>query len=272
MNTRTSGSKSPLLFFLLVFALSVPLSLAGTLFDLELAPGLPVSAIVVTFCPMIAALILVYRENKTAGMIELLKRSFDYKRIKTKAWYTPVLFLMPIVMALELGLLRLMGSPIPTPQFPILTPLVMFIAFFIASLGEELGWMGYAIDPIQARLNAFSAAILVGIVWSAWHFIPLVQAGRSLSWIAWWTLASVAQRVIILWLYNNTGKSVFVAAIYHTMMNLTWQLFPVNGSFYDPRLTGLIVALVAILVTVVWGPRTLVRGGDTEVIERASAG
>ncbi|HLO30205.1 MAG TPA: hypothetical protein VK249_13765 [Anaerolineales bacterium] len=109
MNTSTSISKSPPLFFLLVFALSVPISLAGILFDLELAPGLPVSAIVVTFCPMIAALILVFRENKTAGMTELLKRAFDLKRIKAKVWYMPLILLMPVVMALEYGLLRLMG-------------------------------------------------------------------------------------------------------------------------------------------------------------------
>jgi len=67
----------------------------------------------------------------------------------------------------------------------------------------------------------------------------------------------VAARIIIVWLYNNTGKSVFVAAFFHTMMNLTWQLFPVNGSYYDPHVTGLIMVLVATIVTFVWGPGTL---------------
>ena len=33
--------------------------------------------------------------------------------------------------------------------------------------------------------------------------------------------------------------------------------FPIYDSYYDPRITGLIVAVVAAIVTVVWGPRTL---------------
>jgi hypothetical protein len=44
------------------------------------------------------------------------------------------------------------------------------------------------------------------------------------------------------------------------MINLTWQLFPVNGSFYDPQVTGLLAAVAAVLVVMVWGPRTLTRG------------
>jgi hypothetical protein len=65
----------------------------------------------------------------------------------------------------------------------------------------------------------------------------------------------VSQRVIIVWLYNNTGKSVFATALSHAMMNLTWQLFPVNGSFYDPRITGLIVTVVAFIVIFGWGAK-----------------
>ncbi len=261
MNTQslnsTTKNRSPVTFLLLVFAFSVPLSLLGTAIRIELLPGLPLIAVVVTFCPMVAALVLVYRENRSVGVIELLKRSFDYKRIKAKAWYVPMVLLMPGVMTLEYVLLRLMGSPIPIPQFPILTPLVMFFVFFFAALGEELGWMGYAIDPMQARSNALQASILLGLIWAIWHVIPLVQVGRSPAWIAWQFAVSVASRVLIVWLYNNTGRSVFAAAVYHAMVNVTWQLFPVNGSFYDPRLTGLIVAAVAVVVTFLWGPKTL---------------
>jgi hypothetical protein len=84
-----------------------------------------------------------------------------------------------------------------------------------------------------------------------------VQAGRSQAWIAWQCLFWVTSRVLFVWLYNNTGKSVFAAALYHAMLNMTWQLFPANGSFYDPRITGLIVAVTALFVIVVWGPKTL---------------
>ncbi len=256
MNTSTSTKKSPLIFFLLAFALSSPFWLLGALNGKQFLPGIPVSSLMI-LGPLMAALILVYKEDKTSGVTELLTRAFEYKRIRAKVWYAPIVLLMPGVMALEYGLLRFMGSPIPALQFPVLTALVLFLVAFIAALSEELGWMGYAIDPMQDRLSALQASILLGLAWAAWHFVPLMQAGRSPGWIAWWSLATVAQRVLIVWLYNNTGKSVFVTAVYHAMMNVTWQLFPVNGSYYDPRITGLIVAVAAVIVTVLWGPKTL---------------
>jgi len=100
---------------------------------------------------MVAASILVYRKNKAEGVKELLKRAFDYKRIKAKVWYAPIVLLVPGVMVLTYGLMRLTGAPLPIPQFPVLAAPVMFLAFFIAALGEELGWSGYVIDPMQDR-------------------------------------------------------------------------------------------------------------------------
>jgi deazaflavin-dependent oxidoreductase (nitroreductase family) len=253
---RASTRRSPLTFFVLTFALSSPFWLLGAVIGKQFLPGIPVSSLMV-LGPLLAALLLVYRENPRAGVLELLKRSFDYQRINAKVWYAPIILLMPGVMLLEYGVLRWLGSPVPAPQFSVLTALVMFLAVFIAALSEELGWMGYVIDPMQNRSNALQAGILLGLAWSAWHFIPLLQAGRAPAWIAWWSLATVAQRVLIVWLYNNTGKSVFATAVYHAMMNVTWQLFPINGSFYDPRITAVLVTLAAAIVTVVWGPKTL---------------
>ncbi len=66
----------------------------------------------------------------------------------------------------------------------------------------------------------------------------------------------------MVWLYNNTGKSVFAVAVFHAALNLSYMLFPVHGSHFDVRLGGLVMAFAAALVTVVWGPRTLARHRD----------
>ncbi len=253
-----SRSRSPLKFFLMVFALSIPFELIGTMTSRQLLPGLPISSLMMV-CPAMAAAILVYRENKVAGVIELLKRSFDYKRTRAKIWYAPILLLMPGVAVSMYGLMRSLDLPLPAPQFPVLVAPALFLALFIAALGEELGWSGYVIDPLQERWNAMQASIILGLVWSAWHIVPLVQAHRSTTWIAWWCLYTVAGRVLLTWFYNNTGKSVFAAALFHAMMNVSWQLFPNYGSHWDPRIAGFIVAFTATVVTVIWGPRTLAR-------------
>jgi membrane protease YdiL (CAAX protease family) len=207
---------------------------------------------------MVAAMILVYRENQLAGVAALLKRSFDFKRIKAKIWYVPVLLVMPIVSVLSFGVLRLTGTPVPFPQIALLPTLLLGIVFFIFALGEELGWSGYAIDPMQDRWGALRASLMLGLVWAIWHYVALAQADRSVAWIGWWTLYTVTQRVIIVWLYNNTGKSVFVAALFHMMTNICWQLFPISSSYFDPRVTGLILALFAVIV-IIWRPQTPAR-------------
>lgn len=247
---------SPLKFFLLVFAFSVPFWLIGTVNDAQLLPGLPLSALA-SFCPMFAALVLAHAKNKATGIVALLKRSFDFKRIRAKGWYAPIVLLMPVVSLAVYALMRWMGQPVPAPRFPVLATLLMFLAFFAGALGEELGWSGYAIDPMQARWNALQAAVLLGLVIALWHIVPLVQAHRPPAWIVWWGLYAVAARVLIVWLYNSAGKSVFAVALFHAMLNLSWMPFPVDGSFFDPRPTGLVMAFVAAMVAVVWGPETL---------------
>ncbi len=247
--------RSPLRFFLLVFALSIPFWALGAVTGIQLLPGLPVSSLG-AFCPVIAASILVYLENGTPGVIELLKRSFDFQRINARVWYVPVVLLMPGATALTFAVMRWMGSPLPTPQFTFLAAIGLSAAFFLAALGEELGWSGYAIDPIQDRGTALEAGLLLGVVWAAWHIVPLLQAARALDWIAWWCLFTVALRVLIVWIYNNTGKSVFAATLTHALSNVSTILF---ASYFDPRITAPIVAFAATIVVVLWGPRTLSR-------------
>jgi uncharacterized protein len=254
MNATTpQPHKSPLAFFLLAVVLLIPFWVYGAITGLQLSPGLPV-AVLGTFCPMLAAIILVYREDKRTGVVALLKRSFDFQRIKVKRWYAPILLIMPIATVLSFWVQRLTGESVPNPQIVVFQALALCVGSFIGALGEELGWSGYAIDPMQARWGALKASILLGIILAVYHYIGLVQAHRPIEWIAWWTLYTVAARVIMVWLFNNTGRSVFGMALFHMTINVTWLLFPVSGSFFDPRVTGLILAAIAASVVMVWGP------------------
>lgn len=250
--------RSLLAFFALVWGLSLPFWLLGALTDLQLMPGLSASALM-TFCPAAAALMLVYPAQGVAGALALLKRSFDFKRIKAKRWYFPVLLLMPAVGVVVYGLMRGMALALPEPELHIWPALLMFIAFFVGALGEELGWSAYALESMQARWGAWGASVLLGLVGILWHLVPLLLSHRSPTWIAWWCLYAMAARILMVWLYNNTGKSVFAVALFHATLNLTWLLFPVNGSHFVMRLAGLVMACTALVVIGVWGPKTLTR-------------
>ncbi len=178
-DTAVCWRRSPLLFFILIFVLAVPFWLIGAVTSREVLPGLPMSSFM-WICPVTAAAILVHREKRTVGVIQLLGRSFDYQRIRSKVWYVPLVLLMPSVTVLAYGLMRLTGRPLPTPQFPGPTAPVLFFALFIPALCEELGWSGYVTDPMQELWGPLEAGLLIGLAWGRLALHPL-GAGSSIS-------------------------------------------------------------------------------------------
>jgi hypothetical protein len=89
MYSNAAQEKLPINYFLLVFVISVPIWWIGGN-KLPIPIDLPVSSLM-SFCPLIAALILFYREYGLSGMKELLKKTVDYKKIRNKLWYGPIL-------------------------------------------------------------------------------------------------------------------------------------------------------------------------------------
>jgi membrane protease YdiL (CAAX protease family) len=91
---------------------------------------------------------------------------------------------VPVVTGIQYGILGLVHRPIPSTQISFPTLLVIPIIFYIAAIGEEVGWQGYAIDRLQTRWNALSASILLGIVWAVWYIIPMIQMQQTPVWIS----------------------------------------------------------------------------------------
>lgn len=243
-NKRTASVVS---FVVLVFALSSPFWILGMLYPIQLLPGLPLSALG-AFTPALGAILLAYKSDRRSGVLQLLQRSFDFKRLTSPNWFVGILFVNPAIAVLAYLLIRAVSKPLPSPAPLTLAVFPMAAFFFIGALGEEIGWSGYATEPLQQRWGIVAASVLLGAIWAIWHFLSLVQAGRSVEWIAWWSLDTIALRMIMTWFYFHSGQSVFAAAIFHAMINLSWQLFPNNGSFYDPRVFGLITLGFAVIL------------------------
>ena len=251
--------RSPIKFFLLVFALSVPIWL--------LEPGdWPISAAVIV--PLLAALILVYRVEGAGGVRRLLGRVFEYRRIRNRAWYVPIVFLWPLIALLAYLVTRLMGlSTSAEWSSPFVATPLLFALFFILAIGEEPGWTGYATDPLLRRHSALATGLILGLVSSLWHLAPLINMGRSATWIAWWVVWAVPLRILFVWIYQNTGKSLFAAVVFHAMLNLSSSgpFIPKNDSPWDPAILGVITVITAVLVTIGGGWRTLTRSSGPDV-------
>ena len=167
----------------------------------------------------------------------------------------------PFIVFVQYGLALLSGLQIPAPQFTLLVPLAL-IGFFLVAYTEELGWTVYAVDALQERRSALVAGILVGIMWAAFHAPVWYLAGMSLEWCAWQSAYVIALRVLMVWIYNNMGKSLFAMDILHPGVFVWWYLWPVSGaglsipSLYDPRNLALTMILVVVSVTYLWGSKT----------------
>lgn len=241
------GPQSLFHFFILVFALSIPVWAVGAVIDFQVLPGLPIAALTAV-CPAAAALILTYREHRSSDVVALVKRLVDGGRIP-KVWYFPIVLLMPGVAAASFVVLRWSGVAVPTPQIAVLSAMGLFLGFMVGALTEELGWTAFALDRLRIRWSTLQSGVFLGVVWALWHWVALIQAHRPPTWIAWWSLAAVSARIIMVWLYERSGRSVFGVAVVHAVSNVCWQLFPVQGSFFDPRVNALILALlVAVLI------------------------
>lgn len=245
------------MFFVLAFVFSVPFLLVGALTGISILPGLPISALGAV-CPVLAALVTVAVRREPGGLGRFLRQAFG--AWPRGWWWAPTLLLTPAVAVVSWFVLRLTGTPVPVPEISPLTALALVALFIVGAPAEELGWSSYVTDPLQTRWGALGASLVLGAVWVVFHIVPLLQVGRSAGWIAGWSLGTLAMRVIMVWLFTNTGHAVIAVSLFHATQNLSWQLFPVQGSFYDPLVTGVIFAVAAVMIVLGWGPRTLARG------------
>jgi uncharacterized protein len=259
MNSNGPKPSSIRNFCLLLFTLSTPLWILGSVYDIEIFPGFNLYQLPLAM-PMVTALILIYRENGRAGVTELLKKVYDFHNIKSKVWYIPMLLMIPSIGFIEYLILRFSETSIPSPQLSLAT--MGYISVFFMTYGEELGWTGYLIDPMQERWSALKSGILLGVVWAVIHFPIHFINGYSFEWIFWHGLYTVAVRVLMIWIYNHAGKSLFSMALTHWTFGMFWSLWPVENlhrvvAFYDPRVMAFIAIFYAVIVALLWGPKTL---------------
>jgi membrane protease YdiL (CAAX protease family) len=264
MNNHTPTEGLPVAFFVLTFLLSLPFYILNALAYLNVVFEPEMGALYVslfTLTPIASASILTFRKSGWDGVKNLLGRIFDFRRIAEKIWYAPILFLSPLIFLLSLGVMVLSGARIPAGLVPVVALPAVFLFFFILAAGEEVGWMGYAFEPMQARGGALRASLILGMIWAAWHvpFFVFMMPDPVILLAQVFTL--VGTRVLAAWIFNNTGKSVFAAVVFHAADNTALVTLPEIQAIspWAAVVTCGLVLIAAVVVTFLWGPRTLAR-------------
>jgi uncharacterized protein len=164
--------------------------------------------------PSVAGLVLTRVVDGRQGLRELLARML---RVRFPAQWFVVLLLPPCLILVVLFCLATFVSPAFTPN-----RFWLGILFGIpAGLLEEIGWMGFAFPKLCQHRNALAAAVILGLLWSAWHLPVIDYLGAAAPHGEYWlpfavAFASVmtAMRVVIAWAFQNTG-SVLLAQLLH---------------------------------------------------------
>ena len=66
-------------------------------------------------------------------------------------------------------------------------------------------------------------------------------------------------RAVMVWLFNNTGKSVFGMVLFHATINISPYLISNQGAHYDPFIACILLTLMVIVIVLLWDSKTLTR-------------
>jgi len=234
-------------YFVLAYALSwacwIPLAIAKTWASFPYI----IFAILGNGMPSLLGIALTALVSGKNGLKELFGRLG--RAHAPLMWYAVVLLLIPALRLAAAGIPALLGLATITVAFSGFTVL----GGLGAALLEELGWRGFALPRMQARRPAFTASLLLGALWGAWHLpvqiaqgLPLTAAGLIPFLFSLLMLTALA--VLFTWVYNNTNSSLFLMILLHAVAYTTGSAIQPSNWIGSALLLILTWATVTLIV------------------------
>jgi membrane protease YdiL (CAAX protease family) len=208
--------------------------------------------------PLIAAVIVLALTSGRAGLAGL-GRSIVRWRVNP-LWYVFIFVGVPCLMVAAIAVFYPGLITGLTDNWSLLytkLPLEIVLIAVITGLAEEPGWRGYAQPTANQHYRPLLAALVVSIIWAAWH-LPNALFGPTLTDTATHFLATVVNGFVLAWAYNST-RSVLIVMLLHGAQNasngLIRALFdgataaPTPSSYYliSALTFGALMIVVAVL-------------------------
>jgi hypothetical protein len=259
MTMRTLG-----VFVALAFALTWGLAALLVLFPAELEAAFGELSytnplfILAVYSPGIAAVFLVWLRCGFVGLMRFFRRLTLWRM--PVAWWVFLAFGVPAIFYLGAAIKGTAFEPLPFPSWYELLP-ALALALFIGPI-EEFGWRGLAMPLLQRKLAPIWAALVLGVIWAAWHIPAFLLGGTPQS--SWsfpaFFIGVVAISVIMTPMFNAAGGSLLIPVLFH---------FQVNGPAWpDAQPWDTVVYVLAAGIVVLLNRRTMFRrgGGATDVL------
>jgi membrane protease YdiL (CAAX protease family) len=214
-------TRHPILAFLL---LAYPLTVCIVLLPVREEVRGPLENIVGVAVPAFVVTAIVAGSE---GVRDLLGRCLRW-RVPGR-WYAIALLPLPVLLLVLAPLLYgpaaldALGDHWPRLFTSFLPMLVLMLV--LNTLPEEAGATGFLFARLQDRHGPMRAALLATVCFWLWHVPGAVQDTSSLGEAALllsiFLVGHFASRVIVSWLYNATGASVLIGALFHATFNAT---------------------------------------------------
>lgn len=215
--------------------------------------------------PSIASVLLTGLVDGRAGLRELLSRLLRW-RVGVR-WYMVALLTAPLLYLAALLPLALFSPAFLPGIFTTsdqASRLVMGVAYGLIGGGflEELGWTGFAVPKLRLRYSALTTALIVGVLWGAYHFsVVFWMSGGNIGGIPlalFLTVRAVdllvgglpAYRLLLVWLYERTGGSLLVAMLMHASLTASMLILGPLALAGAPFLIYLLVSSAATWIVV----------------------
>lgn len=172
------------------------------------------------FAPALVAISLTGARDGVDDVRTLLRRVIAWA--VTPRYYAFAILFYPLTRLAGAALQRIVLGVWPNAASEPLG--VMLVATFLSApvqAGEEIGWRGFLLPRLSARVGLPVASLLVGVVWAAWHLPFFFMAGTDKTgqpfpaYLAGLTALSVAMG----WLYWRTRGSLLLTMLMHAAVN-----------------------------------------------------
>jgi len=185
------------------------------------AAGILPEAMFIAMAPLIAAVVVAWVAEGTAGLRDLGSRMIRW-RVPLR-WYA-VAILTPLAV-IGVTYLVNVGLGAPTVTWSSLAWSSMLLAFAVrwvnpldGPLGEEPGWRAFAIPRLQKTRTPLVSATILGVLVAIWHLPLVVNAQGNISYIGLPTTFAVT--FFYYWLFNKTGGSGLLTLLAHNVQGV----------------------------------------------------
>jgi membrane protease YdiL (CAAX protease family) len=217
------------------------------------------------FSVALPAFLVVAAIHGKDGVRDLARRSLRW-RVGAR-WYLIALFGLPIASVLCASAIygtAPLNALVDNLQllFTLILPSLLIRIVFLNTI-EEIGWLGFLQAKFQDEYGPCKACLLVEIPFALWHLPGLLgdtggQLSLALIYGGVLAIFQLFGRFLILWLYNNTKRSVLLAGMFHATYNTTINTYagdfiPVPAEPWFFIVSGVVAAAAVLIIILTKG-------------------